>query len=493
MRTTKAIVLAGFAIAIWCVSTTGCAQPSQRVPGVRVPHTAEELVVQQRLAPEAFPVAMIAKENLARVRDAKLGAGERIASLTVLVAVDGPNPKHYPDLNEEMNRPATPPEVRRAILQVLAAADYAGLESQVIPALVQTQDDVVANALRGWLSRHRQGNLLSPLVRSWADADPSDEVRRQRYILAAEALTGRPWRDALLEAFNSPGFDARGSAWELLLRNTDRPELIERLGSVQPATPGLAAVQYYIGQLGYLPRDRQELLRAVVVFATMRAQLDRAVPVAQAWAKERGYNFHPRDVHLLGGLRGDLAARLSELCGAPASAPSSEPASEPATRPSGWAVAPAGQSAGEPAPWPVKLSAADRIRIALISDWLQRGVNGERLASLAAGRGSDPAGGLIICGENGLGTVFYPSVRPRPFVPNEDMIRASRDCVAWLVVEPRAISARQDIGPATGDPQARLRDCPALIIIRQGDDLHALYWTPGAAQCVDLARIACPK
>jgi hypothetical protein len=427
------------------------------------------------------------------VCDQKLPSDQRIASLTVLVAVDGPSAKNLAILAGLMNNPATPPEAHRALLQVLAAKDYEGIEPLVIPTFVLTGDDAMATTLRDWLTRHRKAAMLAPLVRAWADADPADEIRRQRYIQAVEAVAGRPWREALLEAFNAANFDARGSAWELLLRNTDRPELIERLGSTPAATPGMAAIQYYLGQLGYLPRDRQELLRAVVVFSSMRPELDRAVPVAQIWAKECGYSFHPRDVHLLANWRGEQSPLASQAQAGVVNMFEGPAASAPTTRPAGWNLEPAASSPAGPfaAAVPVRLSVADRIRMVALADWLGRGVNTDRLAALAALRGSEPAGGLIVCGQTGLGTIFYPCPHSRPFVPSEDMIRASRDCVAWLIVEPRALPAGQEVGPALGDPQARLRDCPALLIIRQGNELHAMYWTPGAAQCVELAKAAC--
>ena len=240
---------------------------------------------------------------------------------------------------------------------------------------------------------------------------------------------------------------------------------MERLGALQSQTPAVEALQYYSGQIAYLPRDRQELLRAVEVYTQMRPQLDRAVPVAQALARESGYTFHPRDVHLLGGLGAFREA---------------------------WAVGAVSPSASQPDD--VKNPAlADKIRMGIFTEWLKRGGNGDKLAKMASAPNADPVGGLILCTSEGPTATFYATARPRSYVPGEDMIKASRDCLGWFVMEPRGDKAKNDIGPAVGDPQARLRDCPALLLLRQGSELVAYYWSPNSPQMMELGKIPVPK
>ncbi len=460
------------AVLLAALAFTGCAE--QRRP--RLPQTPQELAAQQRIAPKAFTAREIAKHNFDRVRDGKLDPVERVASLAVLIAVDGNNPAYHADLAADFTRASTPPQVRSALLLVLARQDDEAISPHVVSSLVQTQDEILAAALRQWLTRHRRTQAFSVVVRNWADTDPTDEIRRQRYEQAVEAIRGEPWKDALLEAMNVPAFNARGSAWELLLHNTDRPELLERLGSMKAATPAVEAIQYYMGQLGYLPRNRQELLRAVEMYIMLRPELDRAVPVAQVLATEDGYNFNPRDVHLLGGLgafrdawKGDVAASSQPAAIAEKPAADRQPASAPA------------------------LLLSDRLRLGLMSQWLASGNNSEKLAAMASAPSAEPVGGIITCCDGCTKEQFFQSARPRSFIPSEEMIKASQNCLGWFAMEPRKDKGGSETIPAVGDPQARLRDCPALLILRQGNELVASYWTPNGQQTVEIGRIPLPK
>lgn len=298
-------------LAFWLAAALTLGMPAGcTVLDVDVPITLAELATQQTEDPNAFTTDTIVLHNLRRVLDNDLSAEARIASMAVLVRLDGDNSAHDGPLAMVLADETSPPRVRMAVLQLLVRKDYPSLATHVVRALPTTRDERMRRALLDWLTRHPRPEVLAEVVRLWAAADPTDEVAENRYRRVAETTARQTWSGALLSALNKPSFLARGSALELLARRLPKAELNRRLLAFRPRTPAVLALQYYIRRMDYIPQARDQLLPAVLVFRTKKLALADAAKLAATWSATTGYRFHIRDFHLLSQLHRDPMRRL---------------------------------------------------------------------------------------------------------------------------------------------------------------------------------------
>ncbi|NQU75298.1 MAG: hypothetical protein HQ546_03150, partial [Planctomycetes bacterium] len=154
----------------------GCAELK-----ITPPVTMKELLAQQSSDANAFPIDIIVLHNLRRVLDRDLPAKERIASLAIVVHLDGDNEAHCRPLATVLTDPGSDEAVHTAVLQFLARRDFPGLAGHVVRSLGSTEDPKLQEALIDWLTRHPQPDILAEIVPLWADAEPADENMENRY------------------------------------------------------------------------------------------------------------------------------------------------------------------------------------------------------------------------------------------------------------------------------------------------------------------------
>lgn len=287
----------------------GCAQPLANP----VPTTLEAYRAHRQTTTNGYPDQSIALQNLQRVLDPDLPADQRIASLVLVVHLDGDNPAHHPALATVLDRgKSTPEPVRMAVLQFLVRKDYSNIAPHVVAGLTRAQSEEEREALVDWLTRHPQTEVLAEVVKLWAQADPQDAETEQRYRRAVETMAGRTWSDALLDGLNQQGFFARGSAMKILASRVPPAELRRRLAAMNPRSTAVLATQFYLTRADYLPTSPYELLAAVMTYSRHRqdGRLTDALEQARQWRQSFAYRFHIRDFHLLSRLKADHSSIL---------------------------------------------------------------------------------------------------------------------------------------------------------------------------------------
>jgi hypothetical protein len=445
------------------------------------PNTLAELEAQQQRDPNAFPVNTIVLHNLRRALDSDLPAKDRMASLTVLVRLDGDNPAYLGQLASILTDEKSPESYRSAVLQLLVRKDHPGLAPYVAGALSKAQDESLRQALLDWLIRHPQPDVVVEVVRAWASANPTDPTEEDRYRRALEAMSGLKWSDALLACLNQPGFLARGSALELLRRRVDESELRRRLGALDARSSAVRAMQFYIERLNYLPGGGRELLAAVVAFETRPSRLAAAVMKSEAWAGAYGYTFDIGDFHLLSRLQNDPARQL------PSRAEMIRGLFTDVSNRKHAVANPLGAAGGDLADRLDRLNMADLVRLYLLNEMLVGQKMQSSLAVVAERARKGPVGpwGGLIFYDSGQATArLYPPAGQDSFVPGDQMLQDAMDCLACFDGHFPSGNAPRDKLAATSAAEfdlAKRLGTRGLLLTSLDDSFSAVfYWEDGS-------------
>jgi len=261
---------------------------------------------------QSYPDRTILLYNLQRVLDKGLATEQRAASLELVNRLNGgEDPMVLGQLAGVLADPQLPEQLHRAMLKFLLSKDYPELAGYIVNLIAQSdQGDGLENTLRNWLLRHPSSEVLAEVVKLWAQqlSQGRDETS---FVQIVEQIANRPWSEALLEAINTPGFYARGSAWEVLVGKLDSEQLARKLAAMPARTDALNALRVFSEKFGYMPRTGQELLSMVSVLSEHPEAVDAAAGMSRRWRRDYGYQFNIRDFHLLSRLAAHPAGGLS--------------------------------------------------------------------------------------------------------------------------------------------------------------------------------------
>jgi len=305
----------------------GCAQ---QVPPP--PRTLAEYDRFDRSGIGHYPRQTIILHNLQRVLDKELDAAARVESLQVIARAGGEEPIVLDQLAAVLSDPSNPPELHKGVLEFLLKKDYPELAEYVIRVLphagggtppqsiaagrgLQTQATAfgpstpasgqIRQVLLAWLIRHPTPQVLSGVVRVWAEQLGRGAKDTAYYQEAVERITGKSWDAALLGAINTPGFTAPGQAMEILSRRLPASILAQRVSTISPKTEAVTAAQTFISRFDYLPVSAAELSAAIAMQRNRPALLGEVATLSGKWRSKYGYRFNIRDFHLLGGIARD--------------------------------------------------------------------------------------------------------------------------------------------------------------------------------------------
>jgi hypothetical protein len=259
-----------------------------------------------------YPRQTIILHNLQRVLDKELRTDVRIESLQVIARAGGEEPIVLDQLAAVLSDPANPAELHRAVLEFLLRKDYPELAEYVIRVLPHAgASGQIRQVLLGWLARHPGPQVLSGVVRVWAEQLQRGEKDTAYYQEAVERVTGKSWDAALLEAINTPAFSASGAAMEILGRRIPVSTLAQRVSAMSSGTEAVTAAQTFVSRLDYLPAGAAKLSAAVAICRTRQRLFGDVAALSGKWRSKYLYRFDVRDFHLLAGIARD--PRKAEL------------------------------------------------------------------------------------------------------------------------------------------------------------------------------------
>ena len=287
-------------LVVFFILIVGCG----RLPN-HPPQTLSEWAKYNQSGSQEFTPRMIALHNARRVADENLSQAERLESLRLVerqgkAAVDA-----YPILLLVLGKSSAPVRVRQEVLGFLAERDCEGLGKYIADALPKTKDPQLRERFVQWLLKHPTKTSLAGIVKSWAAEKSISEEQEVRYRRLVEYIAHKPWYIALLDALNSEGFYARGSAIEVLSARMRPKELQKRISTIKPRTYAMRVLRYFSDNFGYIPSTQRELLSAVKIYHSKRPRLVLAERLAIEWQKQYDYRFNIRDFHLLSRLAAD--------------------------------------------------------------------------------------------------------------------------------------------------------------------------------------------
>ncbi len=270
------------------------------------PASPEEYRDMQALRRASYPRQTILLFNLQRVLDRDLAAPARAASMKIVAELGGEDPLVLEQLAAVLGDERTPQSLRDEILTFLLSKDYPELAQYVVRVLPHVKgSQKLRDVLIEWLVRHPTAATLSEVVKAWADLPTASQAEEANFRLVVERLSNKPWDQALLEAVNSSGFAARGSAMEVLYRRVAPATLKNRIIAMSARTEAMIVLQTCVSRFDYLPSSAQELLSAAYVYRARGDMLPKAAELAARWRRDYGYRFHIRDFHLISRLATD--------------------------------------------------------------------------------------------------------------------------------------------------------------------------------------------
>ena len=283
------------------VVVAGCEVHEIPPPAVSV----EEYRHPTRPNPHPYTVGTTILHNVTRALDRDLGEAERVESLR-LVAHLGGGEQVADQVAGLLDDPATPLALRQEVLQMLLKLEHGGLAvhvARVLPTL-DSQSALKEQVLE-WLARHPAPDVLAQIVKLWAREESATGLNEPRYRQAVEGLTGSSWDQSLLNAINTQGFLARGSAMEVLAARIANDKLRQRVAALPAKTEAVAAMQVFLAKFAYLPTNGPSMLKCVWLYRTRPKMLEDVARLNDEWRRNYGYRFDVRDFHLLAGLARD--------------------------------------------------------------------------------------------------------------------------------------------------------------------------------------------
>jgi hypothetical protein len=275
---------------------------------VTIPRNVAQYDLMQKNTPGAYPDGVILMHSLLRASDKDLPPAQRVEAIQLVNKIGPNDPRSREESLELLTEPSTPPELRSATLEIVLAKEdptWAAALVALLPRL-KTGDPVRAK-MTAWMARHPGPLVLAEIVKAWA-ALPVANPNEKEFMELVRNVSGQPWAAALLEAINSPDFQAGPWAMQILAARSSRATLGERIGSLSARAPAAKALQTLWNKFQYLPTTVTEFQ---VMQAIWTAHADSLAPAAKTFEqwKGQGYEFNIRDFHLLDQLANDPIRR----------------------------------------------------------------------------------------------------------------------------------------------------------------------------------------
>lgn len=285
---------------------TGCAPTEQ----MTVPKNTQEWESMGAADRLRSPDQVVLQYNLARVHNPELPVEQRVASLKLVSRIDENShlmdETSYANLANLVRDGKCPPELQKEALRFLFASNYRDLGSFATEIIQNPNSDPEMRRLAmEWVRQNPVRNVLAGIVRSWDGETDLTDTEEQSYRDTVRQVSGQQWDEALLEAINSPDFDARGEAMSILAERMDRATLRNRILGLKAKTDAVSAVQYFVEFFGYLPASREEFITAAILYKVRQDMLPDAARLSIDWTKNFGYQFNIRDFHLLSRMSRD--------------------------------------------------------------------------------------------------------------------------------------------------------------------------------------------
>ncbi len=257
-----------------------------------------------------YPSRTIADHNLRRALDPDLPEAQRLESLRLAARLGRNDPDTRTQLAALPADPANSPTFRDGAREILLAEGVPDVVTS-IPKLLWTlsPDDPLTEQVLTMLERKATADALPGLITLWAKETQIRTPREPRYREIIEAVSGAKWDEILLGAANSPSFDARVAALEVLAARTSRDRLARSILALSAKSDGVTAAQVFMSRFNYLPTTPAALAQCTWLYKEKLAELDGAARLSAVWAKNSGYWFDVRDFHLLSRLGRDPLRR----------------------------------------------------------------------------------------------------------------------------------------------------------------------------------------
>jgi len=388
--------------------------------------------------------------------------------------------------------PKAPVELHRAALTFLMSRDHPDLAGHLMrawPAL--SSDDRLRQAALDWLSRHPDPRVLAEIVKLWAKEPSATGPRESRFRLVVAKIAGKSWDRALLDGLNTPAFFARGSAIEVLSRRLTNERLCLRISRMDPKGRPMKALQFFIDRFAYLPRNRGELLAAVIILQMRRDMMPYAERLSGNWQQDERYRFNIRDFHLLSRVardplrdkltRRELTDRLSRVLSRRQHALNGR-------------ITPRGNFGWLAA----KLTMPDLWNIHLLNEMLSRRRVQLAMKIMADRDRMDKRsrwGGLVFY-ENGQGEAkLYAPDRSAgeddtAYAPTKRLIRDGRDSMCRFVAHFEKVSNISISGPTKGELlEARRGNYYGLVVTSISERLFSAHYYNHRGQVVSLGLL----
>ncbi len=285
-----------------CVLAGGC----EIHPVAPPPSSLQEYEESRAASTRPYPDRTVLLHNLRRALDPELGQAERLESLRLVSHLGEDDAEVRDQLAGLLTDEHCSETLRGTALDMLIEKDHPGVAAHVLKMLPRLgPEDPLKQRVLDWLARHPTPRVLAEIVKLWAREESVTSLDEPRYRQVVERLTGRKWERALLEAINTEGFRARGSAIAVLSARRSRDEIARAVAALPAETDAVAAMQFFLEKFDFLPTTGPTMLNCVWLYARDPSGFDDAARLADNWRRNYGYRFDVRDFHLLSRLARD--------------------------------------------------------------------------------------------------------------------------------------------------------------------------------------------
>jgi hypothetical protein len=433
--------------------------------------------------------------NLRRVLDGDLPAAERAASLRLVDKLGGVDATLAGALAAVASDPKTPPEFRGVLEErLLQAGHNVGKALPVISTV--PAGSPLRRAILERLIQSPDKSMFADVIKAWA-VEPPGGADEQRYRQAVEKMSGVAWEAALLDGMNSDPFYARGSAMTVLAARMTASALASKASSITPRTEPMAALKAAVTQLGFVPKDGQELLALVSAHQLQPNSFPDVARLARQWKTDGAYEFSIRDFHLLSRLFADTLRKPSPLDMKRADIVSAVSASLSARQ----HVPRAGATDGGDSfsKQVSSLSMADLWNLHLLNQML---IKPRVLLGLRVMADRDRAdtktqwGGLVVYESGGAEARIYPPEKDAPpddrkYVPSRQMITDGRDSMCRFVNHFEKADNAARAGPTAEElAAAREGNYYGLVLTTVADNEFCAHYYNPQGIVISLGRFA---
>ncbi len=271
---------------------------------VTIPRSVSQYDLMQKNTPGAYPDQVILMHNLLRARDKDLPSAQRVDAVQLVNKIAPNDPQVREGFMDILGNPSTPAEVRSVVLEIVLAKEDPTWARPLVVLLPRLKsDDPVRAKMTAWMARHPGPMVMTEIVKAWSALPPGDPNEPQ-FMALVQSVGGQPWETSLLDAINSPDFQAGSWAMQVLVARTSRASLGERIVALAARTPAAKALKTFWIKFQYLPVSVSEFAAMEAIWTAHADSLDPALKTFEQW-KGQGYEFNIRDFHLLDQLAGD--------------------------------------------------------------------------------------------------------------------------------------------------------------------------------------------